>query len=48
MEFTYVLKSVQYTILLQMIRALDDVYNSSARVVSGDRLAGVNFSDGRQ
>jgi hypothetical protein len=47
MDFTYVLRWVQYTRSLPQLRALDDICNSWARVVCGDRLAGMNFTESR-
>jgi hypothetical protein len=46
-EFTYVLRWVQYTRARPQLHTLDDISNSWARVVCGDRLAGMNFTESR-
>ena len=49
-EFTYIGRSVQHiTILLKHVqRTLDDVTDSWARVLCGDGLPGVNFTESCQ
>ena len=44
MEFTYALRSVQYTILPNMLRTVNDVHDSWAKEMSEDRVFVVNFT----